>query len=939
MLTTPGTYNGSVTITPTSGGQAITIPVALTVTDKPAVTVSPSSVNLAYQIGGSTNNAQQTVTVTAPGTQARVYGLLLSVDPNPANQTWFTVTPSSGSIPAKGNLTLTFTYLPSFNLPAGTYTGKATLQTVGGNPTQQDIPVKLVVSNSPLVSLSTSTLNFTAQAGGPAPATQNVTVNSTNGATNLTLSATTNTPAGFNWLAVPATTTAGTPIPVSVNPAGLAPGSYTGTITITAAGASNSPLQVAVNLTITNDPIIVVSANGCTTATFANCPLLFPSQTGQSPVPSQLVRVTSSTGIPLNYSVTTNASACGGNWLQVSGGTNNSTDGVFSVSVIPTGIAAGTRCDGSVVITATNSSTKAAAPNSPLTIPVTMFVSSSAQLVTGASALTFAGQLLGGPLQQTLMLASTSATDALTYTATAADTNGGWLAVAPQSGTATIAGTNLNVLASPGILSAGTYRGTITITATGPGGAAVADSPMTIPVVFQVNAGTISSDTTSLNFTQVAGGSAPASQSIKVSGVPNAINFTATASADNGGTWLTVSPASGTSPATIQVSANAGTLAVGSYTGKVTITAANPPGATGSPIVIPVTLTVASGQTLTASPNNVNFAYILGTANPANQTVALSSTGGASPFSVKIDQGTGTWLTVQPSSGNTPANLTFAANPQGLAAGKYTATVTISSSAAANPTTVTVSLVVSTPVPPIVTAVTNAASYSTGSVSPGENIVIFGTNLGPAQLALGTVTNGAFDKTAGGLQVLFDGQPAPVIYASAAATSVMVPYGVSGRASTSIRVSYQGVQSDPLVYNVVPAAPGIYSLNQSGTGPGAILNQDFSVNGPATPAAKNSVVSIYMTGEGVTTPPSTDGTIAVNLNKPVLGFVTATVGGVPATVEYAGSAPGILYGVMQVNVRIPTSVGSGAQPIVIQLGASATSIAFATQNGITVAVQ
>jgi uncharacterized protein (TIGR03437 family) len=322
--------------------------------------------------------------------------------------------------------------------------------------------------------------------------------------------------------------------------------------------------------------------------------------------------------------------------------------------------------------------------------------------------------------------------------------------------------------------------------------------------------------------------------------------------------------------------------------------------------------------------------------------VALTSTGGAAPYTAKIDQGTGTWLTVTPTSGNTPGSLVFAANPQGLAAGKYTATVTISSSASLTPATVTVTLTVSNPIPPLVTSVNNAASYATGGVSPGENIVIFGTGIGPAQLALGTVTNGVWDKTAGGTQVLFDGVAAPVIYASALATSVMVPYGVAGRQTTSIQVSYQGVQSAALSYNVVQAAPGIYTLNQSGTGPGAMINQDNSVNGPANPAAKGSVVAVYMTGEGLTTPGGTDGALApvngTGLNHPQL-VVSATVAGVSANVEYAGSAPGIIYGVMQVNVRLPANTPTGPQPIVIRLGTSATAVSFTTQTGVTVSVQ
>jgi len=61
--------------------------------------------------------------------------------------------------------------------------------------------------------------------------------------------------------------------------------------------------------------------------------------------------------------------------------------------------------------------------------------------------------------------------------------------------------------------------------------------------------------------------------------------------------------------------------------------------------------------------------------------------------------------------------------------------------------------------------------------------------------------------------------------------------------------------------------------------------------------------------------------------------VTATVGGIPAEVQYYGSAPGLIYGVMQVNVKIPGNAPSGASEILIKVGS------FITQSGVTVAVQ
>jgi uncharacterized protein (TIGR03437 family) len=244
---------------------------------------------------------------------------------------------------------------------------------------------------------------------------------------------------------------------------------------------------------------------------------------------------------------------------------------------------------------------------------------------------------------------------------------------------------------------------------------------------------------------------------------------------------------------------------------------------------------------------------------------------------------------------------------------------------------------VSTPQPAIA-AIGNAASYSSAAISPGENIVIFGSGLGPAALAGGQVTgDGTLSAAVSDTQVLFDGIAAPIVYAMDNQTSVMVPYEVSGRASTSVQVVYKGVPSDPVVYNVAAAVPGIYTMNSQGSGPGAILNQDgVTVNSSSAPAAKGSVVSVYMTGEGVTAPANVTGSITPpgsTAKKPV-ALISATVGGVPATVEFAGSAPGMVAGIAQVNVRIPANAPSGpAVPIVISVGQAGS------QSGVTLAVQ
>ncbi len=298
----------------------------------------------------------------------------------------------------------------------------------------------------------------------------------------------------------------------------------------------------------------------------------------------------------------------------------------------------------------------------------------------------------------------------------------------------------------------------------------------------------------------------------------------------------------------------------------------------------------------------------------------------------------GTWLSATPATGSVPGSISVAVNPQGLAAGSYTGTITIASSSqnGATPATVTVKLAVTAAPTPAIAAVINAASYAAGALSPGEEVAVFGTNFGPSTLSSATITNNSYPTTLSNTQVLFDGVAAPIIAVANGQVNVMVPYGIAGRATTMVQVSYLGVSSGGIAYNVATTVPGIYTLNQAGTGQGAILDQNLSGNSSSNPAAKGSVIAIYMTGEGVTSPASTTGQLApgdgTGLNHPVQQ-VTATVGGVPATIQYAGSAPGLVYGVMQVNVLIPASVSSGAQPVVVTVGTTNS------QTGVTVAIQ
>jgi uncharacterized protein len=224
--------------------------------------------------------------------------------------------------------------------------------------------------------------------------------------------------------------------------------------------------------------------------------------------------------------------------------------------------------------------------------------------------------------------------------------------------------------------------------------------------------------------------------------------------------------------------------------------------------------------------------------------------------------------------------------------------------------------------------VTQAATFLPGPVSPGGIVTFFGSTIGPDKLATLELTA---DKryattTLASTRVLFDGIPAPLVYAQSGQTSAIVPFGVAASVSTQVEIEYSGARTNRITLPVAASTPGIFTLNSSGEGQGAILNQDGGVNGSAAPAAPGSIVVIFASGAGVFTPSATDGQVASADGSRPLAPISATIGGLAAEVKYAGPAPGMVTGVLQVNVRVPASVAPGdAVPVVLRAGAASSS--------------
>ncbi len=233
-----------------------------------------------------------------------------------------------------------------------------------------------------------------------------------------------------------------------------------------------------------------------------------------------------------------------------------------------------------------------------------------------------------------------------------------------------------------------------------------------------------------------------------------------------------------------------------------------------------------------------------------------------------------------------------------------------------------------------------------GGVSSQEIAVQFGTNVGPNEIVgLMIGPDSMVTDNLGGTRALVDGEPAPMIFALEDQSSFVAPriplrlrfqrVAQEEELFATVQFEADGDLSNTLRVPIVESNPGIFALNATGQGQGAILNPDFSVNGPNNPAPSDGFIVVYGTGGGLVEPPCPDAGFGPSQEPfPRLQLrQRALVGGVDADVLYGGSAPGLVCGVNQWNIA-PTNLPSGpAVPIQICSGENCS------QEGITAAFQ
>jgi trimeric autotransporter adhesin len=190
----------------------------------------------------------------------------------------------------------------------------------------------------------------------------------------------------------------------------------------------------------------------------------------------------------------------------------------------------------------------------------------------------------------------------------------------------------------------------------------------------------------------------------------------------------------------------------------------------------------------------------------------------------------------------------------------------------------------------------NAASLASGPIAPGEIITLFGAGFDPSNT-----------------QLLFDGKPGTLFYTSATQINALAPATLAPNTSTDMSILVDGAGLASSSIPVVAAAPGIFTTGSSGQA--AAVNQDGTVNSASNPAARESIIALYATGQGTGSP-----------------AITVNIAGYNAPVLYAGPAPGF-PGLMQINAQIPGGfLPPGIQAVVLSVGN------VSSQAGVTIAI-
>lgn len=515
---------------------------------------------------------------------------------------------------------------------------------------------------------------------------------------------------------------------------------------------------------------------------------------------------------------------------------------------------------------------------------------------TSPTSLSFTAQQgSGNPTAQALTISNTGG-GTLSWSASDSTT---WLSLSPASGTGT--GT-ITVSVTTGPMTAGTYSGIVTLSATGA-------SSVTVPITFTITAApvtpAIGASPTSLSFSAQAGVN-PTAQTLTIS---NSGGGTLAWSASDNAAWLALSPASGTGNSSVTLTVTTATLTAGSYSGLITLTAT---GATT--VTVPVALTVTAAPVppaIGASPISLSFTAQQGSANPTAQALTISNTGGGTLTWSASDNAA--WLTLSPASGAGSGTVTATATLGTLTTGTYNGTITLSATGASPASIPVVFTVTAAPVPPAIGTSPTSLSFAAtqGGTNPAAQTLTISNTGG------GTLTWSASDN-ASWLTI----SPASGTGNGTAAMNVTTGTLTAGSYTGTVTIVATGATSVtvPVTFTVAtPSVPPAISLTPTSL-------SYTATQGGANPAGQT--LNIRNSGGGTLTWSISDNAAWLTLS-PATGTTTTETDPVTVSINTAGLAPNTYNGLITVS---GTGVTSQTVSVALTVSAAATQSATLQWN-------
>ncbi|HLH18846.1 MAG TPA: hypothetical protein VKX45_16625 [Bryobacteraceae bacterium] len=225
---------------------------------------------------------------------------------------------------------------------------------------------------------------------------------------------------------------------------------------------------------------------------------------------------------------------------------------------------------------------------------------------------------------------------------------------------------------------------------------------------------------------------------------------------------------------------------------------------------------------------------------------------------------------------------------------------------------------------------TEVGLVSVPAIAPGEVVDIIGYGIGPSQAVTSSVESGRIPTSLAGLQVLFNGFPAPLLSASPNQIRAIVPFEAATAPfpttqPVEVVIQNPAASVEPFTTTLAPLVPSVFTVDGKPGSQALLINQDGTLNSPENPAPAGSIVTAYATGLNNTVPPMATGSIASGAAP-----LAAAVHPYSFQVTYAGAAPDCPAGVAQINFRLDATYPAGVSKIYLDINAALISPALPT---------